>query len=83
MNNKYLKYFISVVYITYVLKYVYDEFHLGGVTTGLYIIFNVPLGIIGVLSFIYWFNKGEFLEKVISIVGILCSIAILISKFLF
>lgn len=73
-----LKYIALAALSAYSLLNVYDEVTLGNATTGSYVFFNLPLGIVNLLFATYIFRKAQSWLKIVPIVGIIASILILI-----
>ena len=80
--KQYLKLSLLLILTIYSVIYVYAEINIGGVPTGGYILFNLPLGVVQLLLAIYLFKTKANWLRVISIIGAIVAGLVLTPPFL-
>lgn len=67
----------------YLAVYLYDEIILGGVNAGVYLFFNLPLGIGQLLLSRDILKSAVRWQRIVSIIGIIIAILVLIPPFVY
>jgi len=76
--KKYIKYILLTALIVYSIIYVYDEITLRGGNTGLYMFFNIPLGLGQIYFSIRLLNTDLKWLKVIAMIGVITALLVLV-----
>lgn len=77
-----LKFILLVLLIIYSASYFYDEVTIGGVPTGGWVFFNLPLGFGQLLFAMYVLKKSTKWWQIIPVVGIIIAVLVLIPPYL-